>query len=207
MAIDDLPGRYRANDVLSDPTMAESLGGEIVGAMVDKRFCERVGTEECAAAFESVAASIFVVTVAPLEFSDLDKADESAKLVEGATRRQLAGGWSKIIDKNLTDEEMRAYQNELAKGNYAGARRFLGTGLHRAVATDLELIYRGRFEYTSNRYPDLLDRRTGVRVELTTVRGYAGHLARGLLYRRAAFVLYRGPGRLPPGIMRGGGER
>jgi RHS repeat-associated protein len=208
-AIDDLPAKYHAREVLSDPDKAESMGGEIVGALVDKRFCERVGNEECAAAFEFLAASIFVVTVAPQSLKNLEKGDESAKIVTEATKRQLAGGWSKVIADNLSEEEMTAYQNDLKNKRWGGARKWLGTALHRAVFKDLDQNpnYRGRFEYTPNRRPDILDRDTKVRVELTTWRSYLGHLARGGLYRDAWFVLYRGPGQLPPGYIRGGGDK
>ena len=66
-----------------------------------------------------------------------------------------------------------------------------------AVEADLESRHPGRFTYNSSKGPDVLDRNTNVRVELTTERSYQSHLNRGGLYRRAPYVLYRGVGQLP----------
>lgn len=163
--------------------------------IIEYEFCQLV--PDCLNAFKYFYTVSAMVLVTGANGSPVEN-NESANIVREAADRQLAKGWDELIDKNLNDKQKAAYQDLLDRGQYYKARGFLGTALHNAVYADLESgEHKGRFEYTSNRRPDFYDTKTRKRVELTTQTGFAGHVERGGLYKRATYVLYKGPGRLP----------
>jgi RHS repeat-associated protein len=217
--IDELPSRYDARRVLTDPDSYNTdIPAGLVGALADHRFCERVGADACSqgalqATFGSTtqfmvgAATTFVIGTGSAMLEN-PGAKESARLVKESVDRQLTRGWSELIRNHLSPDEQRAYQNDLNNKRWQDARRWLGTALHNAVSNDLDRTHRlpdgrGRFEYNRSRGPDYNDRSTGVKVELTTRRGFFPHLARGGAYTRAPHVIYRQPGRLPSLLIRG----
>ncbi len=191
-AIDDLPAKYEARRVLTDPNIGiNNIASDIVGSLADHRFCERVGADACSGgAFEYISG---MTTAATKE----------------ATDRQLSRGWSELLKSNLSASEQQAYRDDLNNKRWGESRRWLGTALHNAVARDLEGAQgspdnKPRFEYNRSRGPDFLDRKTGVKVELTTPRGLIPHILRGGAYLRSPYVIYRQPGRLPSIMLRGG---
>ncbi len=208
-AIDDLPAKYKAREILSDPAMMGSPTYELVIALADEKFCERVGND-CAnpMAFSAVGAATTVVSIWGLGKADPAGA-ESTRLIKNATDRVLAGGWQKLLDENLSDEEKRTYNDNLKNGRYFHARGQVGQAVHNAVAKELERAHPGRFEYNKSKGPDFRDRQNpnkNSRIELTTERWRQAHVDKGGLYRRVPYVLYRGPSVLSPIAMRNKGQ-
>ncbi|WP_203919134.1 DNRLRE domain-containing protein [Rugosimonospora africana] len=126
------------------------------------------------------------------------KRTESRNLVAAAVERQLQRGWADIAQGHLKPGELEAYYNDVDNGKWGGARRWLGTAIHRAVEEDLTATHGARFEYTANKDPDFLDTQNDVRVELTTRADFLDHwFFRTPLYMKAMYVFYARPGQLP----------
>jgi hypothetical protein len=162
--------------------------------IVDTQFCKVVS--DCLDAFKYFYASAASILISSPNGDAVDD-NESANLVRDATKRQLDKGWDKLMNDHLNQEQRDAYQKDLDEGRYRTARRWLGTALHNAVAQDLRDKHGDRFNYYDSRRPDFHDTKTGTRVELTTRLGFVGHVARGGMYQKAVYVLYKGVGRLP----------
>ncbi|MBP2329516.1 RHS repeat-associated protein [Kibdelosporangium banguiense] len=223
-AIDEVPSRYDARRALTQPGVYNTpIAPAIAGAIVDRRFCERVGADACAnGALEAIHSATTQHFVGPVlgtvivgrasTLLEQPGVKESVGLVRDAVDRQLARGWPDLIRNHLSPAEQGEYTKELNAGKWGDARRWLGTALHRATEKDLLQIRMpdgtARFDYNASRGPDYRDRVTGVKVELTTMRQFVPKwIKKGGVYRTVPYVLYRGPGRLPSIIQRGGGRR
>ncbi|MFD4635914.1 SpvB/TcaC N-terminal domain-containing protein [Lentzea sp. NPDC058436] len=189
--IDEMPARYQARRVLteSDPDGLQ-IAPEIIGGLVDQRFCERMGVD-CGKAMQFIAGVTMMAAIGVNSNVPTNAAtNESAKLVQEATKRQLSRGWDEIM-KSLKGDQATAYQNALKNEEWGKVRMWKGAALHQAVAADLQATHGSRFSYNASRGPDYHDTKTGVKVELTTRRGYLPHLLRGGEYLRAPHVLYK----------------
>jgi hypothetical protein len=185
----------------------------MVSTMVGENFCKRVGNE-CADATRYIVEATMGVAIGTGYYGqNIQQDDEAARIVKAAVERQIARGWDELQRNHLTVDEQRAYADALAKGEIARARAIMGTALQAATAEDLNRTSRmpngmGRFDSRRTGGVDFTDRMTGAKVELTTYGSYLRHWLRGGDYRTAQYVLYKGPGRLPPGtiLLRGGGR-
>ncbi len=75
--------------------------------------------------------------------------------------------------QNLSPAERRAYLADPAKG-----QRFLGTAVHLEMRNLLNKAYPNRFDYSSTRKFDFVDKKTGETLELTTTKQYQDHFRR-----------------------------
>ncbi|MEX2134286.1 MAG: hypothetical protein WEB67_09110, partial [Acidimicrobiia bacterium] len=93
-------------------------------------------------------------------------------IVDGAARAESARGLTSILSY-LSRNEVAAFERNPAAGS-----RFLGTGVHRATAANLEANYPGRFIGPRRIGGDFVDTSTGEIVELTTPGQVATHMAK-----------------------------
>lgn len=111
--------------------------------------------------------------------------DAAAALVQRAAQKVSDQGVERLL-KSLSPAERGAYQ-----GNPVGGSRFLGQAVHRAARDELDVQFKGRFNYFT-RGPDFYDNYTRAYVELTTPASVAAHLARPG-YEGVAYALYTLP--------------
>src|SRR5262249_30385429 len=118
-AIDELPARYYARDVMTNPAWNEPAR-EFVGNMVEHQFCQRVGQAACAegghafVAQMTMTAAVGVTLVGRGEsWINNPAAQESGKLVQEATQRQLDRGWSSLLRDNLNPTQQEAYRTDV----------------------------------------------------------------------------------------------